>query len=42
MAIGILMDSDDVSDRFAPREFVAMVLERPNEDHRALARWYLF
>ena len=30
------MDRDEVADRLAPRQLVAVVLERPDEDHRPL------
>ena len=34
--VGILVDGHDVGDRLAPRQFVGVVLERPDEHHRAL------
>ncbi len=36
MAVRVLGDDDDVGDRLAPRQLVRVVLERPDEDDRAL------
>ena len=36
VAVPILVDGDDVGDRLAPGQLVGMVLERPDEDDRAL------
>ena len=35
--VGVLGNGDDIGDRFAPRQFVGVMLERPDEDDRALA-----
>ena len=35
--VGVLGDRDHVGDRFAPRQLVGVVLERPDEDDRTLA-----
>ena len=35
-AVGVLADRDDVGDRLAPRQLVAVVLVRPDEDERPL------
>ena len=32
--VGILVDRHEVADRFAPRQLVRVVLERPDEDDR--------
>ena len=36
VAVGVLVDHDDVGDRLAPRQLVGVVLERPDEHDRAL------
>ena len=38
VAVGVLADHDHVGDRLAPRQLVGVVLERPDEHHRALLR----
>ncbi len=34
VAVGVFGDGDHVADRFAPRDFVGVMLERSDEDHR--------
>ena len=36
MTVLVLRDDDDVGQRFAPGQLVGVVLERPDEDDRAL------
>ena len=37
MAVSVLVDGDDVGDRLAPRELIAVVLERADEHHGTIA-----
>lgn len=34
MAVGVLPDDHDISDRLPPRQLIGVMLERPDEDHR--------